>query len=61
MGVPPFPAAGLGAEDLPLALGNLLDRHASLLAGAIAICLDWGEEDFLGCAHAVGLHCPFLQ
>ncbi len=54
VGTPPFLAAGVGAEDLLLALGNLDDLFAALLAKAVCRFAWCAKQAFLGSAKAQG-------
>jgi len=61
VGAPPLLAAGVGAEDPLLALGNLDNLFAALLACACCRFAWCTRQAFLGSAKAAGFHGSLLQ
>ena len=61
VGAPPFLAAGVGTEDLLLALGNLDDLPAALLACAFGGIGCSRQESLLCSAKAAGFDGPLLK
>jgi len=55
VGVPPFLAAGIGAEDTLLALGHLYNFLSALLAGTCCWFTRCDQQTFLGSAKAASL------
>jgi len=61
VGIPPCAAAGVGTEDLLLALGNLDNFFAALLAQAVCRFAWCTQQAFFGSAKAIRFHGPLLK